>query len=317
MPGISRSHAISVQDYRLHYLSLAARHGSMRAAADILGIAPSSISRQINQLERDLKIDLVEKGTHKMRLTEAGAIVVEYYDARIHEYEHLLAQLADMRNIRTSTVRLAMGEGLLSSRMLAAVQTTTEAFRDVTIDVVTASSSEVQRMVLDDTAQIGLLFETPDDVRLRVQASIPQPIRLITRPGHPLSSTRPVPLADIAAERLVLPTAGLRLAEILTSVFRERGLPMQAALSSNALRTMADSAAAGIGVTMLPTILVAEEIAAGKLIASPIACDALQDTKVFIVSRVGRRMSDAGVRLMSGLAAALRKSGDAVSEVAA
>lgn len=279
----------------------------MRAAADILGIAPSSISRQINQLERDLKIDLVEKGTHKMRLTAAGSIVVEYYDSRIQEYEVLLARLAEMRNLRTNTVRIALGEGLLSSAMMSCLKAVSDLHSEVAFDLITTTSGEVQRMVLDDTAQIGLVLEYPEDVRLRVHSSIAQPIRLISRPDHPLRQISEVSPAEVAGQRLVMPGPNLRLAEILNAVFRGRGLPLNVILASNSLQIIIESVKAGMGVALLPAILVMEDLASGSLTATPIRCEELESTRVVMVTRIGRRLSHPATKLLSGMAGALQQ----------
>src|SRR5882724_12218142 len=65
-------------DLNLQYLYEAARLGSMRAAADLLAVAASSISRQIAQLEGEVGTALIERGARRLRLTEAGRLLIEY-----------------------------------------------------------------------------------------------------------------------------------------------------------------------------------------------------------------------------------------------
>lgn len=68
MDAKHRSTGIEIQDQRLKYLFLSHQLGSMRAAADELGLAPSSVSRQIGLLESELAIDLVECNLFIIRL---------------------------------------------------------------------------------------------------------------------------------------------------------------------------------------------------------------------------------------------------------
>lgn len=49
-----------------------AEAGSFSEAGRQLGVAPSSVSRQINDLEQSLKAQLFQRTTRKLRLTEAG-----------------------------------------------------------------------------------------------------------------------------------------------------------------------------------------------------------------------------------------------------
>ena len=50
------------------------QEGSFSAAARALGVTPSSISRQVSQLETELDARLFQRTTRKQSLTEAGNI---------------------------------------------------------------------------------------------------------------------------------------------------------------------------------------------------------------------------------------------------
>ena len=56
----------------MSYLYEVGIQGGIRRAADILGINPSVISRQIAQLERTLELPLLERQGRNVALTEAG-----------------------------------------------------------------------------------------------------------------------------------------------------------------------------------------------------------------------------------------------------
>ncbi|MFM9928071.1 LysR family transcriptional regulator [Variovorax sp. H27-G14] len=47
--------------------------GSFSAAADLLGITPSAASRQVKRLEKEIGVQLLQRTTRQLRLTEAGA----------------------------------------------------------------------------------------------------------------------------------------------------------------------------------------------------------------------------------------------------
>ncbi len=50
----------------------AARHRSVKKAAEELGVTPSAISQQIRRLEEELDLDLLARGSRRMAITEAG-----------------------------------------------------------------------------------------------------------------------------------------------------------------------------------------------------------------------------------------------------
>ncbi len=99
------------------YLYEAARLGSMRAAADQLGVAVSSISRQISQLEAELGVALIEHGRRSLLLTEAGKLLIDYYSEQLTHRESFEARLADLKGLRTGRLSLAIGEGFIGTQL--------------------------------------------------------------------------------------------------------------------------------------------------------------------------------------------------------
>lgn len=105
---------IDMQDHRLRYLHLSHDKGSMRAAAEALGVATSSVSRQIARLEEELDIELVRPGTHRISLTAAGEAAVDYYVERLRQHSALIDRLDELRQRQQASTVIAIGEGLLA-----------------------------------------------------------------------------------------------------------------------------------------------------------------------------------------------------------
>lgn len=97
----------------LYYFHEAARLGSMRLASDKIGVAVSSISRQIAQLERDMGVALIERGRRSIRMTEAGQLAYEYYQGCVANEEAFMNRLHEHRQMKAGKVSIAVGEGFL------------------------------------------------------------------------------------------------------------------------------------------------------------------------------------------------------------
>ena len=96
--------------------------GSFSAAARQLGVAPSSISRQINELETELGVRVFHRTTRKLSLTEAGQIYYERAGRIITEVDEArlaVSELGSPTGILRVTIPTGIGRELIVSAMPA------------------------------------------------------------------------------------------------------------------------------------------------------------------------------------------------------
>ena len=293
---------LELKDQRLKYLFLSHQLGSMRAAADQLGLAPSSISRQISLLESELDIDLIEVGTHRIRLTEAGQATVAYYRARAAEHEALLNRLSQLREQHMGKTVLAVGEGLFGAKLIGQLQAFFESHPKMHTQISIAPTLEVQRMVLEDDAHIGVLFAPHNHVSLRRQFGLGQPLRAVVHPAHPFASEPSISLEQLAAAHLVLPSQGYRVRELVSAACRGKALTIEPAITANSLQVILDFVKANMAITLLAEVMILPELAAGTLVAVPIQCPEMNSTELQIVRRQGRKLAPVCYEMMRHVA---------------
>ncbi|NQU69676.1 MAG: LysR family transcriptional regulator [Rhodospirillales bacterium] len=82
--------------------------GSFSAAGRRLGLAPSSVSRQISALEKSLDARLLNRTTRKVSLTEAGAIYYQRTRRILTEIEEANEAVGVMRTAPQGTLKLSV-----------------------------------------------------------------------------------------------------------------------------------------------------------------------------------------------------------------
>ena len=295
-----------MQDLNVRYLYEAARLGSMRAAADQLDVAVSSISRQISQLEAEVGVALIEHGRRSVMLTEAGKLLIEYYAEQRTHRETFERRLADLKGLKAGRVRLAIGEGFIGDPLSGLLSRFVARHSGLNLDVrVTASSSEVARLVVEDEAHLGLAFQSSDDPRIRVLASVRHPLCVILRPSHPLAKQPNLRLADLQGYPLCLPESSLRTRQLLKEAELAERICLQPSITSNSLLLLRNLLTSSDLVTLMPMLAVMEEIERGELVARQLVSSVLQETSVHVICRLGRHLTPAPLRLMEMLVAYL------------
>lgn len=298
---------LDLQDQRLKYLYLSYQLGSMRAAADELGLAASSVSRQIGKLEAELDIDLVEQGTHRIRLTEAGQAAIAYYHARAEQFDALLSRLDDLRGRFLGTTVIAVGEGLLGARAIGELEGFFQSHPDARTEFITAPSFEVQRMILEDQAHIGVVFSPQQTGGLRSLYRFEQPLRAIVNPNSPLAHKAYVTLEDLASASVVLPGPKFRVRELADKAGKGKPFSITPSITSNSLQVILDCVRSNLAVTLLAELTVAPELQAGTVTAVPMASEEMNNTDIQIVIRKSRKLSSNTRDLIHHLARTIKK----------
>lgn len=291
-----------MQDLNLRYLYEAARLGSMRAAADQLSVAVSSVSRQIAQLEADVGVALIEHGRRSVKLTEAGELLIECYTQQQAHREAFEARLADLKGLRSGRINLAVGEGFIGSRLSALLARFMAKHRGLVVNVrIEASSREVARLVVEDDAHLGLAFQSSDDPRLRVMASVRHPLCAIMRSTHPLAGRPAVTLAELSQHAMCLPESSLRTRQLLKAAEMLERVSLQPDITSNSLTLLKTLIATGEYLSLMPMLAVSEEVSRGEFAAVRVDSASLRDTSVHLIGRLGRHLTPAPLRLMTTL----------------
>ncbi len=309
-----------MQELNLRYLYEAAKLGSMRAAADNLGVAVSSVSRQISQLEAEIGVGLIEHGRRTIKLTETGMLLVEHYTEQLRLNESFDAKLSDIKGLRTGRILLAIGEGFIGEPLSNLLIRFNARYPGLFVNVhMSASSNEVVRLVAEDDAHLGLVFQSSDDPRIRVLASVRQPLCAIMRIDHPLAAHKLLKLADLKPYRLCLPESSFRTRQLLQAAESSERVSLQPSLTSNSITLMKSLLSSGEFFTLLPALAVSKEVESGHFAAVPIDSTTFQDAAVQLISRLGRRLPPAPLRMLNALTTYLQASGAVIDlpEIAA
>ncbi|HSI83074.1 MAG: LysR family transcriptional regulator [Candidatus Methylacidiphilales bacterium] len=182
----------------LRYFVAVASHGSFNRAAEILHITQPPLSRQVKDLEEELGVPLLVRGSNSVKLTEAGEIFYE-------EAREVLARADDaIRRVRGETGKEILRVGYSSSITTSIISTVLAEFHAaaprVRIELADLSSREINEMAVK--GRLDLLISP----RISVAKGIPgfqwtelcrlQPV-LVLPARHPLAKLKRIPIARL------------------------------------------------------------------------------------------------------------------------
>jgi DNA-binding transcriptional LysR family regulator len=288
-----------LNDHRMDYLFEAVRLGSIRAAADVLEVNPSVISRQIAQLEKDIGVTLIERLSRGVRATQAGLLLTQRHRQWMADREDTIAKLREIQGLKRGHIDIVLGEGFVSDLMAGPLLQFWQRHPQLTMSVELAGTSEVVASVAEDRAHIGMVYNPPHDPRLRVVAASRQPIRLVARPDHPLAkSPKPPTLADIAAYPLGLMYLNYGTRQVVKLAEAAEKIVIAPKLTTSSINVLRHFVCTGMGVTLLPAFSITADIAEGGLVALLIDNPMLAATEAQVITRTGRELPSAASDLL-------------------
>ena len=240
---------------QLRYFVAVARERNFTRAAELLNIAQPPLSRQIQQLEHEVGVRLIERGSRPVRLTEAGKL---FYDQAVQALEHI-EQMTDMTRRLVATARTRLGIGFVASTLYGYLPEVIRRYRNARPEV------EITLHEMTSLEQIVALKEGRIDVGFgRIPHDDPTVDRVLMRnerlvvalPGtHALAARAgPLRLADLADLPLIIYPKAPRpsYADQVLALFRARDLRPPLVHEVKELQTALGLVAAESGVAVVP-----------------------------------------------------------------
>jgi DNA-binding transcriptional LysR family regulator len=258
-----------VQLRQLKTFRLAARCGSLAEAALQLHYAPSTVTEQIRALETELGAMLFAREARGVTLTEEGRRLLPFAEQMVDLADQ--AQLA-IHSPSTAATTVVVGglETLCAYRLPTVVAGLSRRHPSLQLRIKSDSRARLEQALFEGQLDLAVLLgDPPDDPALQSRRVGHEPLALIASPEHHLSAKKVVETRDLTAERLVLTEQGCSFRALADAEFARAGRRPPLAAEFDCVAALKRCVIQQLGVTLLPEVAVAEELAADQLVALP------------------------------------------------
>jgi DNA-binding transcriptional LysR family regulator len=245
------------------------RAGSFTIAASQLGMSRALVSRHVNDLEQRLGVRLLNRSTRSLSLTDEGRTYLEFCEQLFQSVESKERAIGKTRTEAVGTLKLTAPKSFGTLHV-----------SDAVIDFATLYPKVRVALILDDVSfRYGEFSEKGLDLALRITSArnasyieetiTPLDWILCASPDYLARKGRPAKPADLTRHAClvhvnVLPT---------DHVWRFEGpkggqsIKVTGAFMSNSALSLRKAALAGLGIAFVPRYAVADDLAAGALVA--------------------------------------------------
>jgi DNA-binding transcriptional LysR family regulator len=235
-----------------------ARTLSFTRAARELHFAQSSVSEQIQALEKELNGELFDRSRRQLRLTPQGQALAEYADRIIK-----LAEEARRAVVHASTRpggELSVGalETLCSYRLPSVLSRYRVNCPEVRVTVGQGNRGELYEAVRRGEMDLCLTFGAPpNDPALRSEIVAVEPLVVIVPSGHRLDGRGVVPVEELFEEPFLATAPGCGFREMYDNAFGSMTGPLSTPVAEvGSIGALGACVASGMGCALLPLLAV-------------------------------------------------------------
>ena len=245
------------------------QHSNITRAAEELHLAQPSVSLAVKELEEYYGVRLFERRGRRILPTEAGR---EFYGYALH-----IASLFDEMETRIKnwdrigTLRIGTSITIGTHILPELLHRFQEQFPEVRTEAEINNSSLIERRVLDNAIDIGLIENQPEHEDICAVPFMRDALSVILPPGHALGRRKKVTLEQLAEYPFLMREKGSAGREILDAAFALRQQAVHPVMESVSTQAIVQGVAEGLGVAVLPYLLVERAIREGAVIQVPLA----------------------------------------------
>ena len=295
---------------RIHYFQLVARLGSIRQAALVLSIAPSSISRVLKQLEEELGTPLFERVRQRLKLTSAGELMLYHARVSTAELNRASEKINELHGLRRGRVSVSVIESAARGLMPKVLSEFWAHHPEINVDIKVVGSQQASEALAEGDCDLAVAFDIQVPRTVRRIAMVSLPLGVLAPPGSRFASKKQIKLFELSGERVILSDQSLMLGISVEEAFNRSLIELTRRSRTNSIGLMVDLANMNLGTVLQTRVGIEREIADGTLVFVPVRDPKIAPRRLMLLARSEKEMPDAASAFGALLAREIERLGD-------
>ena len=238
--------------------------GSFAAASRHLGLSPAAISKNISELETHLAVRLLNRTTRRMSLTEAGAL---YYDRVVQvldDLEDADGALGPMQQVPKGLLRVSAPMTLTLARLSSAMPAFLSRYPEISLDL---RMDDRRVNIVEDGFDIAIrASDRLEDSSLVARKLMSMPHVVCAAPSYLDRHGAPLSPGDLKDHTCIQFTLSGHADEwTFSKADASASVAIDGRYKATSSLAVRDALVAGFGLSLIPRLYVAEDIAQGRL----------------------------------------------------
>jgi DNA-binding transcriptional LysR family regulator len=237
--------------------------GSFRAAGEKLNTTQPAISQRIAQLEREVGVKLLNRDHRVASPTPSGRQLMVYAEKLIGLRSEMMAEVSD-RSAMRGVLRLGVAETIVHTWLSRLIKSVNIAYPNLSLEIEVDITPNLSARLLAQEIELAFMLGPLSASSARNRVLCDYPIGFLASPSLGLGNG-PLTVHDLAKFPIITFPRKTQPYEIVRSLFNRPDLPPIRLHASASLATVIHMAIEGLGIAVIPTAIVENELADGRL----------------------------------------------------
>ncbi len=237
--------------------------GSFRGAGQRLNTTQPAISQRIAQLEREMGVKLLNRDHRVVSPTPSGRQLMLYAEKLIGLRAEMMAEVGD-RSAMRGVLRLGVAETIVHTWLSQLIKSVNTAYPNLSLEIEVDITPNLTARLMAQEIELALLLGPLPASGVRNRVLCDYPIGFLASPSLGLPPG-PLKAKDLAKFPIITFPRKTQPYETVRSLFNRPDLPPIRLHASASLATVIHMALEGLGIAVIPTSIVENELADGRL----------------------------------------------------
>jgi DNA-binding transcriptional LysR family regulator len=273
---------------QLHTFARLAAIGNFTRTAEELALSQPAVTQQVRALADHFDTPLFDMVGRRPVLTDAGAFLAQRAVDVLVGVEALEREMREFTDARFGTLDIGVTVTIGNYAVLPTVAAFRKAYPSATLRLTVANTVAIEAAILIRRFGVALVEGPVRDPRILVEPYATDELTLIVPPhGHRLSGRKTVHPAELDGEAFVAREEGSGTRAVAEDALSLAGVTPHVVLALPSGEGIARAVEAGIGIAIMPLIVVDSAVAAGRVHA--VRVTGVDFTRPFSIIRLRER----------------------------
>lgn len=275
---------------QLKIFYVAAKHGSLSAAAEVLCITQPAITKGIQRFQEHYEIKLFNRFGKKMVLTDAGEVLYGIAESIFEMENQAEESMRDFRQRKRGTIRILSSESFGAYYLPFIINRFTKANPKIKISMDQLPTELIVERTAALKNDLGFISYPVPHKKLISREILEDSYQIIVPPGHPFALKSVVTPEDLVGQPFIAHEKGSAPRNSTEEFARRHNVTLTIPLELSNNEAIKTAVEEDVGIAMITRRVVSKEIGMGTLKAIPLS-DPAMTRKFYLIHHKDKYIS--------------------------